>query len=73
MSNRKGPKEWSPLKRFILTGDVLHPGSVVVKAKDLKDALKKAEAGDFEVYDEERRKFLAFEWNGDESMVEIDE
>lgn len=73
MTKRKGPKEWSPLKRFILTGDILHPGSVVVEAKDLKEALRKADAGDFEVYDEERRKYLAFQWNGDEATVEIDE
>lgn len=69
---RKGPKEWSPRKRFILTGDILHPGSVVVEARDLEEALRKVEGGDFEVYDESK-KHLGFQWNGDQSTVEVDQ
>ena len=57
------------MKRFIFTGDIQHPGRVSVKAKTLEEALKKAEDGDFDVYDESN-DCLAFEWNGDKATVE---
>ncbi len=68
----KGPKEWSPRKRFILTGDILHPGRVVIEARDLDEALRRAADGDFEVYDESKKQ-LGFEWNGDPDTVEVEE
>lgn len=55
-------------KRFILVGDIRHPGKVVVEANDLDEAIKKADDGDFEVYDE-HSKPLAFDWNGDKDCV----
>jgi hypothetical protein len=50
-------------------GDIRHPGRIKVKAATLKEAIKKAEAGDFAVYDESG-KTLAFDWNGDKDSVE---
>ncbi len=59
-------------KRFILTGDISHPGRIAVEAETLDEAVQKADDGDFEVYDE-HGKCLAFDWNGDDSTVEIEE
>jgi hypothetical protein len=59
-------------KTFILTGDVCHPGKVQIRAKTLNEALAKAEKGEFTVYDEQN-ECLAFDWNGDESSVEVEE
>lgn len=56
---------------FILTGDIRHPGRIKVEAASLEEAVKKAEDGDFEVYDESH-KILAFDWNGDEDSVETE-
>jgi len=56
-------------KRFILTGDIKHPGRIAVNASTLEEALRKAEDGEFSVYDESH-KILAFEWNGDQNSVE---
>ena len=58
-------------KDFILTGDIRHPGKIKVTAETLEEALKKADDGDFVVYDE-MNKCLAFDWNGDESTVETE-
>ncbi len=73
MKAEKKPKETGQkAKRFILIGDILHPGKIIVEAKDLDEALKKADDGDFAIYDESG-KCLAFDWNGDEDSVETEE
>lgn len=56
---------------FILMGDVLHAGKIRVEASSLEEAIRKAEDGDFEVYDESGKN-LAFDWNGDEDSVETE-
>ena len=48
---------------FILTGDIIHSGRVRVVADSQEEALKKAERGEFEVY-EEHQKNLAFSFDG---------
>jgi hypothetical protein len=56
---------------FLLVGDIRHPGTVEVEAASLEAALAKADAGDFVVHDEQGKP-LAFDWNGDDGMVEVD-
>jgi len=79
MSKPRKRKRWSPevyakkeagLKRFVLVGDICHPGRIVVEASTIDEAVKKAEDGDFTVWDESA-KHLLFQWNGDPEMVEI--
>ncbi len=50
-------------------GDIRHAGKIRVVASSLKQALKKADDGDFSVEDE-TKKCLAFDWNGDKDSVE---
>jgi hypothetical protein len=57
--------------KYVLVGDIRHPGRVEVDAASLEAALAKAEDGDFVVHDE-HGKPLAFDWNGDDGMVEVD-
>lgn len=59
------------MPRFILTGDILHPGKVAVVADTLEEAASLAEKGEFEIVDEQNRH-LAFDWGG-EYEVEDDE
>jgi hypothetical protein len=56
-------------KIYILVGDIKYPGRIAVKANGLDEALRKAEQGEFEVF-EHINKCLAFEWNGNEDTVE---
>jgi hypothetical protein len=64
-------KEKSINKRFILMGDIIHPGKISVVAENLEDALTKAANGDFSIYDEQS-KCLAFDWNGDKDSIEVE-
>jgi phage repressor protein C with HTH and peptisase S24 domain len=57
------------MAKFILVGDICHCGRVEVEADSLEEATKKADGGDFSVYDESGKP-LRFEWNGDEESVE---
>ena len=57
---------------FILTGDILHPGQIEVKADNLDEALDAANDGNFVVRDEEN-KHLAFVWCGDDPEIVEDE
>lgn len=57
-------------KQYILVGDIKYPGRVIVKARNLNEAVRRAENEfDFEVFDK-ANKNLAFEWNGDCDTVE---
>jgi len=56
------------MKRYYLTGDIAHPGRICVVARSLDEALEKANAGEFTVFDEQN-DCLAFDWNGDEDSV----
>ncbi len=70
MAKKKKTKFLTSAKTFILVGDILHAGRVQVNAKTFDEALKKAEAGDFVVFNE-TSKGLGFEWNGDDDTVEV--
>lgn len=59
-------------KRYILMGDIAHPGRISVIASSLDEALEKADAGEFVVFDEQD-DCLAFKWNGDEDYVETED
>jgi hypothetical protein len=59
-------------KRYILMGDIAHPGKISVIASSLDEALEKADAGEFVVFDEQN-DCLAFDWNGDEDSVETED
>lgn len=53
------------MAKYILTGDVCHPGRVVVEADSLRDAIIKAEYdSDFRVFSEQD-SCLLFEFCGD--------
>jgi hypothetical protein len=60
------------MKRYFLMGDIAHPGKVSVIADSLDEALKKADAGEFTVFDEQG-DCLAFDWNGDADSVETED
>ncbi len=49
--------------RYLLTGDIRHPGKIEVEAATLDQALDRADDGDFEVFDEQGKP-LAFDWDG---------
>ena len=70
MAKKKTEKTEKTEKTFILMGDILHAGRVAVQASSLKEALDKADDGDFEVFDETEKQ-LGFSWNGDKSSVEV--
>lgn len=55
--------------RFIIVGDICHPGRIDVEADTLDEALDKAEAGQFVVHDKQD-DCLAFTWNGDVDTIE---
>lgn len=57
------------MPNFIFTGDVKHPGRIIVEAGTREEAIKKFEEYDFAVYDE-AHKNLAFDWNGEDPEVE---
>lgn len=44
--------EKKSLKKYVLSGDVLHAATVSVMATDLDDAISRAEDGNYEVEDE---------------------
>jgi hypothetical protein len=57
---------------YYLTGDIVHAGVVRVEADSLDAAIAKAEAGEFEVYDE-AGSALVFTFCGDtDGGVEIE-
>lgn len=51
--------------KFILTGDIRHPGRVAVEADNLTDALEKADNGEF-IIEDEQSDCLAFDWCGED-------
>lgn len=57
------------MAKYILTGDILHPGRIKVEANSPEEAIAKAEVGDFLVYDEMQRH-LAFDHNGETPVLE---
>ena len=54
---------------FRITGDIAHPGVIKVEAETVDEALAKADAGEFVVYDE-MDSCLAFTWDGDADAIE---
>lgn len=52
------------MRKFIVTGDIMHAGSVVVLAESKDEAVKKAEAGEFEEVWDETDKDLGFHFDG---------
>jgi len=67
-SLRLAPGPEQPLRRYILTGDILHPGRICVEARSLNEALRAAGDGKFVVYGEQG-DCLAFNWNGEPDTV----
>ena len=55
-------------KSFILYGDIIHPGRVKVLAKSPKEAIEKAEDGDFVIYDEQD-SCLGFAFDGSDDHI----
>ena len=53
---------------FRITGDIAHPGVIEVEAETVDEALAKADAGEFVVYDE-LDDCLAFKWDGNADGV----
>jgi hypothetical protein len=51
--------------KFILTGDILFAGRIVVEADSAEQAIQKAQEGEFEVFDKSD-KHLGFTHNGEE-------
>ena len=60
------------MKRYLIVGDITHPGRIEVEADSLDAAFTKAEKGDFVIYDEGATD-MAFTWNGDQETIEVDE
>ena len=58
------------MNAFILSGEILHPGSVRVEASTMDEAIAKAEDGVFEVWNEDH-KFLTFVWDGGEPIEDV--
>lgn len=62
------------MPKFLLVGDILYAGIVQVEADNVRDAINKAKAGLFVVYDKQG-KDLGFTFDGivqDENGNEID-
>jgi hypothetical protein len=59
-------------KRYILMGDIIYSGRISVLARSLDEALERADAGEFTVFDEQSNN-LAFDWNGDDDSVETED
>ena len=62
------PKKLETLRRYYLTGDILHAGTVTVDATSLDEAIEKAEKGEFEV-DDEQGTTLGFILDSDNEMT----
>ena len=69
-AEQKAPAKHKGKRSYLLVGDILHPGRILVKATSLGHALTLADNGEFGVY-EEQNDCLAFHWNGDEESVEV--
>lgn len=54
---------------FVLCGDIIRAGRVLVRAKDKDEAIRKAEAGDFQVHDEAKRG-ASFVFDGGDEHIE---
>lgn len=57
------------MSKFYFTGDIRHPGKVVVEAGTLLQAEEKIESGEFTIFDEQD-SCLAFDHDGNEPEVE---
>lgn len=59
MATKKQPK----IKTFKLSGDILHAGFITVQARTKNEAVRRAQAGDFTIFDE-MGDTLGFDWDG---------
>lgn len=57
------------MAKYILTGDILHPGKVIVDANSPEEAVQKAAVDDFRVHSESPRH-LAFKHDGETPQLE---
>ena len=62
------------MTKYVLTGDVVRPGRVIVEADSREEAIKRIEADEAnfdEVLETDNHDTLAlFQWNGDSDSIE---